>query len=145
MLWDEKGCSAMSKDALGWGLRDIWSLFLALASQKCRAGPTWALGWSLCPVLCSHPALPAVLERTQGLVTKSAGTLPRVCKLRSASRLLLLLFVFSSAPNSPSLSCGRCRPARRGTNKGVAWLSPGGAGGTAPVLPLLLGLRAGQD
>ena len=80
-----------------------------------------------CPFLCSHPALGAViarmpntLERTQGLVKKAAGILPHVCKLRSAFRLPLLLFVFSSVPNSLSLCCHYCRPAQRGSNKGVA-------------------------
>lgn len=80
-----------------------------------------------CPLLCSRPALGAViarmpdaLERTQGLVKKAAGILPHVCKLRSAFRLLLLLFVFSSVPNSLSLCCCYCRPAQRGSNKGVA-------------------------
>lgn len=162
MLGEPTG-EGVRRDALGWeellcheercpGIKTQGHLvpLPALGSQKYRAGPTWALGWSPCPVLCSpQPCqwswMPNALERTQGLVTKFAGTLPRVCKLRSASRLLLLLFVFSSAFNSPSLSCGCCRPARRGTNKGVAWLSPGGAGGTALVLPLLPGLRTGTD
>lgn len=79
-----------------------------------------------CPLLCSRPAagvvitrMPGALERTQGLVKKAAGILPHVCKLRSALRLLLLLFVFLSAPNSLSLCCRYCRPAQKGSNKGV--------------------------
>jgi len=80
-----------------------------------------------CLLLCSRPALgvvisrmPDALERTQELVKKAAGILPHVCKLRSAFRLLLLLFVFSLVPNSLSL-CRRYRgPARRSSNKGVA-------------------------
>lgn len=139
----------MRRDALEWeellcneercpGMRIQGDLvpLSALASQKCRAALPWVSGWSPCPVPCSHPALPVVtarmpnaLERTQGLVTKSAGALPRVCQLRSAFRLLSLLFVFSSAPNSPSL---RCRPARRGTNKGVVMAEPWKGWGDSP-------------
>lgn len=108
-----------------------------------------------CPLLCSHPApgavvarVPGTLENTQGLVKKAAGILPRVCRLRSAFWLLLLLFVFSPVPNSLSLCCRYCRPAQRGSNKGAVMVGGCWSGGTP--LDVLLHLaalmgRAGTD
>lgn len=81
----------------------------------------------LFPLLCTHPApgpiaarMPGALGRTQGLVKKAAGISPQVCKLSSAFRHLLLLFVFFAVPDSLSLCCRCCCPAPRGPNKGVA-------------------------
>lgn len=129
MPWDNKRCSAMRTQV------DLVSLLLCAVpslhprtSELLPPGPQVGHAAPLLtsPLLCSQPALGAVmsrmpdaLERTQGLVKRAAGTLPHVCKVSLVFRLLLLLFVFSSAHNSLSLTCCCSRPAQRGSNKGV--------------------------
>lgn len=162
----------MRRDALAWeellcneercpGMRTRGRVvpLPALASQKCRAVPTWAPGWSPCPVLCSHPTLPVVPASGPCQHAKSPGKDTRACheicwhlatclqaEISIQAPLVAVCFLLCSQQPLP---CAVAAAALRGgaQTKVWRWLSPGGAGGTPPVLPLLPGLtgRAGTD
>lgn len=92
--------------------------------------------------------MPDALERTQGVVKKAAGILPHVCKLRSAFRLLLLLFTSALFLAASPYAVAAVALHRVVQTKVWQWLMAAWAGGTSLDvllhLPLLMG-KAGTD